>query len=375
MPRYDWKTNSTDVFDELDEWVSKPTAYYDLLNYTKEVVVGQPLLDLVITNIYIHLRSILRGFKTNNNMIITAPTGSGKTETYRAIKEFFKKAVPDLPVFMVDVSRLTPSGFKGSNLEDVLSPLFDLHEEEPPAIVFLDEIDKRLNPIDSFDLVVQNNLLSILEGGYITEVDRRSASRERVCTRNVLFIGLGSFEHFRKEKKAEKHIGFNSTNDTFVENAFTHDTLVESGASYEIVGRFSHIINYDKLNDEAIKKITLKIQSDLCFMYDCDLHLTDEYKECLRALANDKYGCRTLSNKIRDDMLHVVTKAMGKGYNEITPVLDITLDVNKSDFIWREYTKEEKEILDSIDPFTEKDLDELDDLIDAHVRKDDLSRL
>ena len=110
-------------------------------------------------------------------------------------------------------------------------------------------------------------------------------------------------------------------------------------------------------------------------MYDCDLHLTDEYKECLRALANDKYGCRTLSNKIRDDMLHVVTKAMGKGYNEITPVLDITLDVNKSDFIWREYTKEEKEILDSIDPFTEKDLDELDDLIDAHVRKDDLSRL
>lgn len=369
MPRYDWKTYSIDVFDELDEWVSKPTAYYDLLNYAKEFVVGQPSLDLVITNVYIHLRSIVRGFKTNNNMIITAPTGSGKTETYRAIKEFFKVIVPDLPVFMVDVSQLTPSGFKGSNLEDVFSPLFDLHEEEPPAIVFLDEIDKRLSPVmDGFGPAVQNNLLSILEDGYITEVDRRSASRERVCTRNVLFIGLGSFEHFRKEKKAEKHIGFNSTNDTFVENAFTHDTLVESGASYEIVGRFSHIINYDKLNDEAIKKITLKIQTNLCFTYDCDLHLTDEYKECLRTLANDKYGCRTLGNKIRDDMLHIVTKAMSKGYNETTPVLDITLDVNKSDFIWREYTKEEKKILDSIISFP-YELDEIDEIVDSEAKK------
>ena len=57
-----------------------------------------------------------------NNMILAAPSGSGKTETYRAFKDYFKKRIPALRLTISDVSNLTATGYRGAEPSSIVEP-------------------------------------------------------------------------------------------------------------------------------------------------------------------------------------------------------------------------------------------------------------
>lgn len=351
MTRHDWVVNSLNVYEQLDSWINSSDSYDNLQDYMSSRVIGQEDISLVCSNVFVYLKTIWRGLQPNNNMIITAPSGTGKTETYRALKDYFKNNVPGLPIFLIDATQLTPSGYRGSNLEDMFAPLLNGPYEEPPAIVFIDEFDKRLMPanagIDSFNSAVQYNLLSIIEGGTITDTNRRGERGRSINTSKIMFVGLGSFDAYRQEKKTKRGIGFTDVEmiDSYTE--LTAQTLLEAGATPELMGRFPFVLNYDRLNENTIRKIIQKNIDEFAFLYDCDVRTEPAFIDRLLSLSDSPFGCRAIKNEIQNTLLNVYTKAMGKPHSDNEIILDVILDENES-FMWRDYTEEEKKILESL---------------------------
>ena len=140
-----------------------------------------------------------RPTETCNNMILAAPSGSGKTETYRAFKDYFKKRIPALRLTISDVSNLTATGYRGAEPSSIVEPFLGCGLE-PIGIVFMDEFDKICTPSYNANhgdvhLEVQHNLLTLVEGS------RVETKQGYVNTNKLLFIGMGSFDQFRKREK------------------------------------------------------------------------------------------------------------------------------------------------------------------------------
>lgn len=255
MSRSGWiRTNY--VYEQIEDFCNNRDSFKDLMESVDARVIGQPNLKFAIANVYVYLQSFWRGLNQNNNMIITAPSGTGKTETYRALKDYFKYTIPDLPIFLIDATQLTPTGYKGSNLDELLAPLFEMNDEAPPAIIFIDEIDKRIMPSgisSDFGPAVQHNLLTILEAGNITDNCRRNELSRSINTSKVLFIGLGSFDEYRRIKTDKRCIGFNceDVKDSYI--SLTPEIMLDAGATPELMGRFPFIVNYDRLTEENLK--------------------------------------------------------------------------------------------------------------------------
>lgn len=352
MARLDWVSNSLSIYEQLDSWINSDDSYADLSDYLSSRIIGQNDIKRVCSNVFIYLKTIWRGLTPNNNMIITAPSGTGKTETYRALKDYFKNNIPGLQVLLIDATQLTPSGYRGSNIEDMFAPLFNGRDKEPPAIVFIDEIDKRLMPtnagMDSFNSAVQYNLLSIIEGGTITDTNRRGERGQSINTSKIMFIGLGSFDAYKQKKISKRSIGF--TDNEVIDSCneiFTPETLLEAGATPELMGRFPFVLNYNRLDESTLRKIIQKNVDEFAFLYDCDVQIEPAYINKLLALADSPFGCRAIKNEIQNTLLRIYTSAMNKshGINEI--ILDVTLNENES-FVWRDYTEEEKQVLESL---------------------------
>ena len=356
MSKSNWVSRAVGLIEQIDDWLIRPNALKDLTEYVEARVVGQDPVRGICANTFVYLNTVARSLPVNNNMLITAQSGTGKTETYRAIRDYFRVNIPELPVFMVDSTQLTPSGYKGSNLEDMFFPLFLLGTDKPPAIVFLDEIDKRIMPdgaSNGLNSSVQYNLLSILEDGNITTIGSRG-ERKRIYTSNIMFVGLGSFNAFREEKGSVKSFGFNATAQKIDDMMFTPELLLEAGAVPELVGRFPFIVNYGELSDESIKKIIHSNIEDLSYIYDCDIAITKKYSAILRELSRTKFGCRAMKNKLQSDVLNIYTQAMHAKHLKNEVVIKIVLD-EKPRFTWRPYNEEELRILEQLNVLNDVD--------------------
>jgi len=98
---------------------------------------------------------------------------------------------------------------------------------------------------------VQNDLLTLVEGS-----DIRCKDGNVVNTEDMMFVGMGSFDLFRKKRTAvrKEPIGIFSRNETVknkeisektsdVFSALTREDIVGSGGSNELIGRFPYLIN------------------------------------------------------------------------------------------------------------------------------------
>lgn len=88
---------------QIRDWL-EGNPYQELLEYMKSRVMGQENIAIVVANVYNYLKNVsipdtgmeMPTHGNCNNMILAAPSGSGKTETYRAFKDYFKKRIPAL---------------------------------------------------------------------------------------------------------------------------------------------------------------------------------------------------------------------------------------------------------------------------------------
>lgn len=296
----------------IKEWLGR-VPFTEFRNTIHKDVIGQDNLDLILANVYNYLTNVALGNPVNNNMLMAAPSGCGKTETYRSLRNYFKTEIPELTISQVDVSVITEEGIVGAGSSILVDELME-NGTNGYGIVFMDEFDKKLIP--SFaegantSAAVQNQLLTIIEGREVPFILNGQPTGYYIDTSNTMFIGLGSFNESREQKKnaAKNNLGFGARaqdNDMFDE--ITREDMIKMGASYEMIGRFPLIVNYHKLSEEAVDKIIDKTLETLRLAYQLPIELDADMRTQLHEFANGVYGCRMLDSSIRDQVIKQYT--------------------------------------------------------------------
>ena len=296
----------------IKEWLGR-VPFTEFRNTIHKDVIGQDNLDLILANVYNYLTNVALGNPVNNNMLMAAPSGCGKTETYRSLRNYFKTEIPELTISQVDVSVITEEGIVGAGSSILVDDLME-NGTNGYGIVFMDEFDKKLIP--SFaegantSAAVQNQLLTIIEGREVPFILNGQPTGYYIDTSNTMFIGLGSFNESREQKKnaAKNNLGFGArTQDNDMFDEITREDMIKMGASYEMIGRFPLIVNYHKLSEEAVDKIIDKTLETLRLAYQLPIELDADMRTQLHEFANGVYGCRMLDSSIRDQVIKQYT--------------------------------------------------------------------
>lgn len=296
----------------IKEWLGQ-VPFTEFRNAIHKDVIGQDNLDLILANVYNYLTNVALGNPVNNNMLMAAPSGCGKTETYRSLRNYFKTEIPELTISQVDVSVITEEGIVGAGSSILVDELME-KGTNGYGIVFMDEFDKKLIP--SFaegantSAAVQNQLLTIIEGREVPFILNGQPTGYYIDTSNTMFIGLGSFNESREQKNnaAKNNLGFGArTQDNDMFDEITREDMIKMGASYEMIGRFPLIVNYHKLSEEAVDKIIDKTLETLRLAYQLPIELDADMRTQLHEFANGVYGCRMLDSSIRDQVIKQYT--------------------------------------------------------------------
>lgn len=267
---------------------------------------------------------------TKQNVIITGPTGVGKTYLVKHIADLI-----GVPFVKADATKFSETGYVGGDVDDLVRDLVakangnvELAEH---GIIYLDEIDKLATGgegrvgRDVSGRGVQTALLKLMEE---TEValyapnDIRSqmqmmfdtrkgrTGREVVNTRNILFIVSGAFSGLEKiiEKRQSKaSIGFGAAmtekpaSDELLRQARTKD-FIDYGFEAEFIGRLPVRVFCEALTADDLFQIMKNSEGSLIRQYEREFHAygvraTFE-DEALRAVAvtaaEEKTGARGL---------------------------------------------------------------------------------
>jgi ATP-dependent protease Clp ATPase subunit len=309
------------LMKEAEQFI-KETAFNDFVSEISKEVIGQDNLELVLAGVFSYITGIAKtGKPPKINMLLTAPSGTGKTETFRALRMYFKKKIPSFVISQVDVTHITTEGFKGKDTSEIV---LDLIEKSTGGydIIFMDEFDKRISPqhaVEGGDVgqEVQNQILTLIEGSTEVYTSKTVNKTETIDSNLTMFIGCGSFNAVREKKKksANKTLGFIKQNSGYdIYDDITREDILEAGCSYEMLGRFPLIINYHKLEKEAIKiiieKLIHKIRRDLGFL---DLIVDDGYIQNMINMANGEFGCRLLYSSIFQSSMYAYKEVLKKG--------------------------------------------------------------
>lgn len=293
---------------QIRRWLAN-TPFAEFAEAICKRVRGQENTKLIALNVYNYLECVVQGRRHNSNLLLTAPSGCGKTETYRAIREYFKVKVPKLIVYQVDMTSVTEEGYRGKDAEYLVEPLLAAKDSYGIGIAFLDEFDKKIVPSYAYggmnlNAAVQAQILTMLEGRVVSGSDEDYTP---IDTANTLFIGLGSFDACRvkKAEKARSTIGFGGgcAKDTDHYDEITREDIIELGASYEIVGRIPLILSYHRLDEETLDLVIDDMLAREGETWDCKVTVSKEMRALLHEEANGAYGCRTLANRIHDKLM------------------------------------------------------------------------
>lgn len=282
---------------------TKTTKYVDFHNAIAARVLGQAELYKVTAAVYLFLMAMDNGEKIHPNVLIAGESGSGKTETFRALKEYFGEHVPQLCITMFDATQFTGAGYKGSNTAEI----FDRLSEEGAgghAIVYIDEFDKKLIPdvgsrgVD-YNAMVQSELLSMMEGNTIKR------GNKTVDFSKVMFILGGSFSNIRNTRASEKIAGFGDLNKpaaTF--DPITRDEIIDAGAMYELLGRIQVFANYRPLDDSARRMIIERKIRETSVMVGLPIAASDNYINKLVSMSElSRFGCRVIDQRVYEDVV------------------------------------------------------------------------
>lgn len=234
---------------------------FDLVGLRKEVlanIVGQDeaVYDLTRT---IAVNQTSKNFRNKSHILISGPSGTGKTEMVRVIAKEL-----DIPFFAANCPDYTKAGYYGKDVPSLLLGLITAangdQEKAEHGILILDEIDKLVTYQDDkgFGKAVLHELLKILDKDVI-EVDASKMSGEKFMfdTSNLTVICMGSFDELYEQKKQNKKkaIGFGAVNEEQEQKVRLDEEDFISWMGPEFVGRIGTFTETDELTQKSVLKI------------------------------------------------------------------------------------------------------------------------
>ena len=302
------------TFDEFADYLGSR-----IIGQGKELIKAAYLVYDYITN-------AARGITTNAvNWMLTAPSGMGKTEFFRAVRDFFDEHFIPVPVIQYDLSQLTETGYKGDDAKVILKHIHEFSPASIPcgtAICFLDEADKKLTP--SFDsrgndinAAAQAALLTMVEGTVMTAPD----SNADVDTSKTMFVFMGAFQKLRDDKQKEGELDRKlfggryecPTEDECFFGDILLDDMITEGMMEELAGRLTLTVNFHKLAPEDMRDIIIsrgdKIASERGVRIELTPAAVDEFAQ--RGYTN--LGVRAPLNKLTELIFEAVSQRIRGG--------------------------------------------------------------
>lgn len=277
-----------------------------------------------------------------SNVVLLGSTGSGKTLMVKTVAKML-----GVPCYIQDCTKITESGYVGSDVEECLVGLLRKCNYNVEAaqcgIVMLDEGDKLATkgagPSITRDVSgegVQQSLLKIVEGdvvGVPPAGGRKHPEQSLIYvdTTNILFILSGAFVGLDKiveSRIGHSKIGFNAERMDFADenkvlSMVTPQDLKDFGMIPELVGRFPIIANTQKLSEEDMVRIlrepknaVTKQFTELLGMDGINLTFDDDALKYIAKTANNletgARGLRTIIESILSDAMFEMPEKAGK---------------------------------------------------------------
>lgn len=334
---------------EIKKKLKKPT---EIIAELDKYVIGQDTVKRKLaTEVYKHYNSLVHKNSKieKNNILLTGPSGTGKTYTIKKLLEFL-----NIPYVIVSANSFSSTGYKGKDIEDILKSLLLKSKSVYKAqygVVFIDEIDKiRTNSNSENDVngrKVQEELLTMIEGQKVAISSDDASFPIEIDTKDILFICGGAFNNIedivkKRLKISDKQIGFLNTNTSdekkqdlkYLRSIINAEDLEKFGLIPEFVGRFPEIYNLLPLDKDNYKSILMKKDGlidqykDILKYENKQLIFEDDATDYIAIAATKNFtGARSLKpllSKVMDDIVFEATKT------KIKKDIVITKDIVKN---------------------------------------------
>jgi len=279
-------------------------------------LIGQPELTKAVADfLYYHALRQLHPELPQRPLMISGPSGNGKTEVWRAATRLYGEL---FSIKIIDGSNISCEGWAGN---------FKINTYVDAAmadggILVVDEFDKLVKPKhnskgDNVSLDIQAEFLKLIEGEY-------NLGKRKLTSQKMGFVMVGAFEALREEKKSRQaqtpQIGFctKQTEQALqTGEGFTDEDFIRYGIMPEIVGRIAAKCSVVELNETAYMEIIRNPNSRVSQIervlksYGTDITdvLSDEeLRRLIAASKTNRTGVRWVSAQVEGRLLESIRR-------------------------------------------------------------------